>query len=125
MHQLAGQGSQESTHVVDRRPRRALAFVVGRAAHQDLEADVARPVNIVALREDDTVRSEPDVRVGDAPQELDQIRIGERHAEDGIDATDPDHDPQAAGRGDPVHRDRRMLRTPRVRRDAARCIGGP
>ncbi|MER8096831.1 hypothetical protein [Streptomyces goshikiensis] len=125
MHQLTGHGSQESTHVVDRRPRRALAFAVGRAAHQDLEADVARPVNIVALRENDTVRSEPDVRVGDAPQELDQIRIGERHAEDGIDTMDPDHDPQAAGRGDPVHRDRRMLRTPRVQQDAARCIGGP
>lgn len=57
VHQLAGQGSQESTHVVDRHPRRALAFVVGRAAHHGLEADVARPVDIVTLREPDLLNA--------------------------------------------------------------------
>ncbi|WP_164495635.1 hypothetical protein [Streptomyces sp. ADI95-16] len=45
----------------------------------------------------------------DAPQELDQIRIGESHPEDRVDAADPDHDPPTAGRGDPVHEDRRSV----------------
>ncbi|MFE3939443.1 hypothetical protein ACFXPJ_38235, partial [Streptomyces goshikiensis] len=73
VHQLAGQGSQESTHVVDRHPRRALAFVVGRAAHHGLEADVARPVDIVALREPDLLNA---VAVGELRAVARQRHIG-------------------------------------------------